>query len=325
MKNKKQLVLLLVPVLLVAIALFFLLRDAGRKPVIIEGMIETKVVNVASEIPGRIDSILVERGDVVEKGQVLVKLEPNILNAKVGQARGVLYAAEGLKRKAETGAREEEIKAAGNQYRMARSQFEFAEKTYNRFKVLFADSIISKQEMDEMEFKYHAAKEQMEAAKAIYDMAKKGARKEDKQMAEGKFLQAQNVYQEAEAYYEQLWLKAPVSGEIANQIAEEGEVMAAGYPVLTVQVPEASYAVINVREELLVQFKKDSEHTLVIHGLGNEAHRFKVTFISPLADYANRIPTRDKGEFDLKTFEIHLKPAEPVEGLRPGMTFHIEL
>ena len=325
MKKNKHLILLLIPIIIVVVGLFFMFKNSGPHVTIIEGMIETKVVNVASEIPGRIDSILVQKGDRVQKGDILVKLEPNILDAKVGQAKGVLHAAEGLSEKAQKGAREEEIRAAGNQYNMAKSQFEFAEKTYNRFVVLFADSIISKQEMDEMEFKYHAAKEQMEAAKSIYDMAKKGARVEDKQMAQGKLQQAQNVYYEAEAYYKQLWLRAPVSGEIANQIAEEGEVMAAGYPVLTVQVTADSYAIINVRENLLNQFKKESKHTLTIHGLDNSSYEFRVSFISPLADYANWIPTRDKGEFDLKTFEIHLRPVNPIDDLRPGMTFHIEL
>jgi len=325
MKNKKHLVLLLVPIIIIAVGLFFMLKDSGPHATIIEGMIETKVVNVASEIPGRIDSILVQKGDLVEKGDILVKLEPRILDAKVGQAKGVLYAAEGLSDKAEKGAREEEIRAAGNQYNMAKSQFEFAEKSYNRYKILFTDSIISKQEMDEIEFKFHAAKEQMEAAKSIYNMAQKGAREEDKQMAKGKLQQAQNVYDEAEAFYEQLWLRAPVSGEVANQIAEEGEVMAAGYPVLTVQVPAESYAIINVRESILDRFKKDSKHTLTIHGLNNSSYEFKVSFIAPLADYANWIPTRDKGEFDLKTFEVHLRPVDPIDDLRPGMTFHIEL
>ena len=85
--------------------------------------------------------------------------------------------------KVKKGARKELIDAARNQYMMAKSQYEFADKTYKRFQVLYADSIISKQEMDEIEFKFHAAKEQMEAAKSIYNMAQKGAREEDKQMA----------------------------------------------------------------------------------------------------------------------------------------------
>ena len=96
---------------------------------------------------------------MVKKGQVLYTLETDIMDAKIGQAGGVVEAASSQVEKAEKGARKEEIQAAKNQYKMATSQFEFAEKTFKRFQLLFADSIISRQEMDKLEFKYHAARE----------------------------------------------------------------------------------------------------------------------------------------------------------------------
>ena len=57
---------------------------------------------------------------------------------------------------------------------MTKKEFDFAEKTYKRFQMLYVDTIISRQEMDEMEFKHVAALNEMEAADAIYTMAKKG-------------------------------------------------------------------------------------------------------------------------------------------------------
>jgi HlyD family secretion protein len=44
-----------------------------------------------------------------------------------------------------------------------------------------------------------------------------------------------------------------------------------------------------------------------------------------MADFATWRPTNQKGEFDLKTFEVRLYPVEPLEGLRPGMTVNIKL
>lgn len=321
MKNKKHLLILSIPVIIVIVGIILLLIRVNKpKPIIFIGVCETTEVNVSSEIPGRIDSILVDKGEIVKKGQIVYTLETDVMDAKMGQAGGVVEAASSLVEKAEKGAREEEIQAAKNQYEMAKSQFEFAEKTYKRFQLLFADSIISRQEMDELEFKYNAAREQMEAAKAIYDMAKKGARVEDIKGAKGKLMQAQNVYNEAKAFYKQLRIKAPVSGEISAQIAEEGEVMGAGYPVLTIQIPEKIHVVINVREDFLYRFEKEKVISGKVPGLQFESFDFKVTYIAPLADFADWVPTREKGELDLKSFEIHLKPVEGIEGLRPGMT-----
>jgi len=44
-----------------------------------------------------------------------------------------------------------------------------------------------------------------------------------------------------------------------------------------------------------------------------------------MADFADWIPTADKGRLDMKTFEIHLTPSEKIEGLRPGMSINIQL
>ena len=62
-----------------------------------------------------------------------------------------------------------------------------------------------------------------------------------------------------------------------------------------------------------------------ISALENKQIEFKVTYISPMADFATWRPTNQKGDFDLKTFEIHLKSDEPIENIRPGMTVKINL
>ncbi len=323
-KKKKELAIFSIPALIVILALIFLLiRLFSPKQEIMTGMIETTVINAASIIPGRIDSVYVDLGDAVQKGQVLAKLNPDIMDAKLGQASGVLQAAEGLVEKAEHGARIQQIQAARNQYEMARSQFQFAEKTYKRLQVLYADSIISRQDMDEMEFKYQAAKDQMEAAKSIYEMAKEGARKEDIKSAKGMYQQAAGVYNEAKTIYKDLYIKAPVAGEISNKIAEEGEVVSAGYPVLSIQVPQDNHVVLNVREDKLPYFKKGKIMKGNLIALDNKTFDFKVSFLSPLADFATWAPTRSKGEFDLKTFEVHLKPVNEISDIRPGMTVQI--
>lgn len=321
----KSVFALAIPVVVIIVAVVLLvLRHEDKEENIILGMFETTTVNVASEIPGRVDVIMVELGDRVEKGQVLVTLEPNIMNAKMGQAMGIRNMAESMLIRAKQGTRKEEIEAAKNVYQMAKSQFDFADKTYNRFIVLYADSIISKQEMDEMEFKHVAALNEMEAADAIYSMAKKGATYEDIQIVEGEAEAAMAMYNEAAAYYEQLEIIAPVSGEISSKIAEEGEVMAAGYPILTIMIPEKIYAIANVREDRLNNFKMGTVLKGRVPGLADKEFDFEVSYLAVMADFATWVPTQAKGDFDLKTFEVRLLPVNQIEGLRPGMTVKLK-
>ena len=321
---KKSYIILTIPILIIVFSIiYFLVRSNTPEQDIYVGMLETTEVNVSSEIPGRVNTILIEKGNSVKKGQVLATLEADILDARKGQAEGMVKAAESLIEKAQTGARKEEISALQNQYLMAKSQFDFAEKSYKRYQALYADSIISKQEMDEVQFKYDAAKEQMNAAKSMWEMGKKGTRKEDIKAAQGSYERAQGAYNEVEAYYSELDIVAPASGIISNQIAEEGEVMASGYPIVTIQIPENIYAIFNIREDNLSDFKMGTTLKAKVPGLNNEMVNFKVTYISPMADFATWVPIKAKGEYELKSFEIHLKPQERIADLRPGMSIQI--
>lgn len=326
MKFTKSTLALIIPVVVIIVAVILLIfQSDDNQDDIMLGMFETPTVNVSSMIPGRVKTVLVDEGDKVEKDQLVFTMETKIMDAKVGQAKGLVKAAESMVQRAKTGAREEEKAALKNQYNMAKSQFDFAEKTYKRFQMLYVDSIISKQEMDEMEYKYKAAKDAMNAAKALSDMAENGARIEDIEAAQASYMQAKNVYEEAMAFYEQLDIKAPVAGIVSSKIAEEGEVMAPGFPVITIMIPEKIYAVLNVREDKLSHFKKGTKLKGVVPGLGNKEIEVEVSYIAVMPDFATWAPTKDKGEFDLKTFEVRLKPVEQNEDLRPGMTIRIKL
>ena len=116
------------------------------------------------------------------------------------------------------------------------------------------DSLITQQQMDEITFKRDAAFDQMNATKYMFEMAKEGARIEDKKAAKGQMNAADGKVSEAKAYYKELEVFAPVSGEVSSKLAEESEVMPAGYPLFTIQKLEDIHAVVHVREDFLKDF-----------------------------------------------------------------------
>jgi len=327
MKKKTQLIILLVPVLIIltGIIILMILKPNANNNRVFVGLFETTQIRVASEVPGRIDSIFVSLGESVEKGQLLASIDSEILDAKIQQAEGVYSAAASVNEKANRGAREEEIIAIKNKYEMAKGQFTYADKSYNRLYNMYKDSLISAQQMDEMTFKRNAAEEQMNAAQSMYLMAQKGARYEDKQAAKGQLDAVQGQVNEAKAYYKQLKIYAPVSGEVSAKMAQESEVMPAGYPIFTIQKLEDIHAVIHIREDLLSNFELGTEVEGRLPAFANETRKFKVSYIAPMADFADWIPTADKGRMDMKTFEIHLYPVETNTDLRPGMSINISL
>lgn len=284
------------------------------------GVVEATQIDVASKLPGRIESILVKEGERVTKGQILARLESKEMDAKVEQAKSAMEAARQKMIMAQRGARPEEKEAAEKLYQQAKAQYEFAEKTWKRIQRIFQDSLISTQERDQAEFHYIAAREQMEAARARYELVLQGARSEEIAAATALYHQALNAYKEACAYSKELSIVSPTDGEVYKIIVDEGEMIAAGYPVITIVKSNDVCVVIQVREDQMKHLPLGAHLKGRVRALAEEDHEFVVNYIAPMADFATWKPTHQKGDFDLKTFEIRVRPVKQVENLRPGMT-----
>jgi HlyD family secretion protein len=326
MKLKKNYMLFLIPAIIAVVGIVILIVSGNdNNSIMITGVVEASDIDVSSKIPGRIDSVYFKEGDIVKKGDIIARLESKEMDAKVGQAKGLLETAEFKYKMAQNGARPEEKSAVEKQYNQAKYQFDLAEKTWKRMMSLYKDSLLSAQEKYQYEFQYKAAREQMDAAKAKYDMVISGARFEEIKMAEGLFHQGENGLNEAVAYAQELYLKSPIDGELQKKISDVGEVISAGYPVFTIIDPNDIWVTIQIKEDLMSKISKGKTFTGKVPALGNNEFQFEVSYISPMGDFANWKPTNQKGDFDIKTFEVRLRSKNKIEGLRSGMSVNIKL
>jgi HlyD family secretion protein len=324
--NKKTIIFGSIPVIIAIVAIVILIiRNTKDEPLVMTGLIETVQVNASSLLPGRIDSLWVDEGDQVYKGQILATLETQILDAKLGQAEGLSKSANSVAEMTKKGTREERKQSALNQYNIAEANYKFAKKSYTRYLSLYKDSIISAQEFEVIETQYEAAKQQLAISRNLYNIAIKGSRPEEISAAEGQVETAEGVKNEAEALRDETIIRSPVNGVIADKMAEEGEVIGLAYPVFTVIMPQKNYALLQVREDLMKYFKRGSVHKIRIPALGNEEFEVEVHHIAVLADFATWEPTQMKGDYNLKSFEVHLKPTKQAKDWHAGMSFQIEI
>lgn len=289
------------------------------KPLEVQGEVEATQIKVASKLVGRIDSLAIHKGDFVKKGQLLFTLSSPEIEARLDQANAALLGARAQNSKAIAGADKEDIQAAYDTYLKAQAAFELADKTFKRVDNLYKDGVLPAQKHDEAETNLSAARETASAAKAIWEKAKKGTRVEDKAAANSMVARAQGAIKEVESYVSEMNIYSPVDGEISNIIAESGELVAAGYPVVTIVKPDDSWVTFNLREDLLASIKKGSTFTAHFPGLDKDIV-LKVTYINILGNFATWNATKTTGDFDMKTFEVHAIPVTKVEGLRPGMS-----
>jgi HlyD family secretion protein len=289
-------------------------------PLEIQGEVEATQIKVASKLIGRIDTLNIHKGQDVKAGDLLFTIYSPELDAKMQQASAVKDAAMATNKKANTGAQQEDIQAAYNTWKKAEAAANFAKKTYQRIENLYKEGVVSEQSKDEMETKMTAAVETEKAAHAIYQKAKNGARSEDKEASLALVKQAEGVISEVNAYLDETRIFASINGEVANIIAEQGELIPAGYPVVTLVDLNDVWVTFNLREDLLADIKKGSEFTAKFPALGMQEVNLKVTYIKALGEFATWTATKTSGDFDMKTFEVHAVPTQPTPGLRPGMS-----
>ena len=316
MKNK---IILIVLITLIAITVI-VFAVKKNSSMIIQGEVETKNVNLSSKVPGRIKTINVEKGDFVKKGDVLLVLDTPEIEAKYGQADAALDLAKSKELEVLNGARAEQKAIALNALNKAKSDFMLAEKTYKRLKNLNNEGVISNQKADEAYTMYKNAEQGVLIAQNNYNMIENGARYEDKLMASANVKKAESSRQEVNSYLDENEIKSPINGQVTAIIGEEGEVTGAGYPIITVTDIEDNWIVFNLREDLLPKIKIGTEFDVEIPALKEKKIRVKVNYISVMGNFATWRATKIRGDFDLKTFEVHAKPIQKNTDLRAGMS-----
>jgi HlyD family secretion protein len=319
--NKKGILLTVTGVcLLLALIIYSAIVICMPRPVEVQGEVDATQVRVASKVVGRLDSLPVHKGDFVKKGMLLYVLSSPEINAKLDQANAALQGAIAQNSKAISGAEKEDIAAAYNMYMKALAAYEFAQKTYTRVENLYKEGVFPAQKKDEAEAQMKAALETVNAAKETWTKAKNGTRIEDKESAMAMVNRAEGAITEVKSYLDETRITAPFDGEISDIIAERGELVSAGYPVVTIVDLHDCWVTFNLREDLIASIKMGSEFDARFPGLGNKEIRLKVTYIHPLGNYATWNATKTSGDFDMKTFEVHARPISSVEGMRPGMS-----
>ncbi|EMA8956793.1 biotin/lipoyl-binding protein [Vibrio fluvialis] len=294
------------------------------EPVRLQGQIESQQYSISSKVPGRIDQVYVRKGDEVKKGQLIFTLHSPEIEAKLEQAIAGQKAAGALAQEAENGAREQQIRAAKDQWMKAKAAAELAEKTYLRVNNLYKDGVVAEQKRDEANTQWQAAKYTESAAFQMYEMAKEGARAETKQAAQEKARMAAGAVAEVEAYAADTKIESWFDGEVSQVLMQSGELAPQGFPVVTVVDREDSWAVLNVREDLLSHFQKGTTFNAYLPAL-NKSLEFKVTHVAMMGDFATWRSTDAAQGFDLRTFEVEARPTAPETNLRMGMSVVVEL
>ena len=291
----------------------------GNKQEVLQGQVEVNEYRVASKVPGRILEIRVKEGDYVKAGDTLVIIDAPDVMAKQAQAESAESAASAMDEMARNGARQEQIRAAFEVLQQTKAGLEIAEKSYNRIQRLFDEGVMSEQKRDEAFANYKAMEAQVKAAQSQYDMARNGARREEKMAAAAQVKRAKGAVAEVNSYVNEMVQVATHDGEVSEVFPEVGELVGTGSPIMTISLMNDVWASFNVREDQLGSMAVGQTIHAFVPAF-NKDMDFKVYYMKDQGSYATWKATKANGQYDLKTFAVKAKPLKGYEGLRPGMS-----
>lgn len=289
-----------------------------------QGQMEGRVISVASTVPGRVKEVLVQAGEKVKAGQVVARMHLPEIEAKVMEARARDRAALAQRSMVYEGLRPQEKEAARAEWERAAAVADLDRKTYARIAALFRDGLVSRERYDQARAQMLASGDQATSAREGYNLARAGARSQQKTIASAETSEAEADLNAATSLADNMELTAPHAGEVDKVILVSGEPAGAGFPVLTIVNLDEQWATFNIREEQLPGISIGHVIQARVPALGRSGIGFEVYYISPRASYATWRSTREDSGYDMKTFEVRARPLEKIRDLRPGMTVLVD-
>src|SRR2546428_10565085 len=266
-------------------------------------------VTVSSEVEGKVDEVLVDVGDHVERGQPLVNVSTIALKLALDQQRALYQQARA--RLGVTG-ESDDIKNVPDaaEVKKAAADLKEAEEAYKRSEQLLEKRLIPRQDFDQIDARVHSAR-------AAYDLAVQSV-----QNLRAQLPQYKASVELAEKKLRDAVIRAPFKGQVKERVVSPGQYLKVQTPVMVIvsmdplrvrlKIPETMAGLIQIGDRLLV----------TVDAYPNRAFSGKLSRINPSVDPQSRT---FEGEALLENLEGLLKPGFfvkariPSRKLDPGM------
>ena len=276
-------------------------------------------IAVGAKVMGRVAWIGVEKGDTVQQGQVLVRLEASEFRAQVNQAQANYAAAQARLDKLRTGSRPEEKLKDKAAVLQAEANLKNAEAEYQRTESLFRSGVSSKAEYDRALAQRDSAAAMVQAARQASMMTDIGPRKEEIRAAEAEVQQMKAALDYANTQLAATEIRAPVAGTVLARSVEPGEMVSpsafGGSGARTSVVDLADLTDLQVELDIsqseFARLKISQRAEIIPDAYPNL--RF-TGFIEEIAPEANRAKS---------TVQVKVKVENPNEQLRPEMNARV--
>ncbi len=263
------------------------------------GRLEAKLVDVSAKEALRVKDVLVNEGDVVAPGQVVVNLDPVTLKAQMDEAQASVLTAE------------KRLAIANATIARKKSEVRLAQIEVDRSTKLVQQNAGSQRELDTRKTYLETSKASLAEAEA--DLA---TATQQIEVAKANAATIQTRIEDAT-------LRSPVTGRVLYRLAEAGEVLAPGGKALTLVNLEDVYMEIFLPSAEAARLKMNAEARITLDYDTSKAIPAYVSFVSPEAQFTPK-QVETKSERDKLMFRVKLQvpkelAAQYIERIKTGV------
>ena len=319
--------LFVIPLLAICVGLY-LYAAGGRYVSTDNAYVKANVIIITPEVSGRVTSVLVADNQAVEAGDVLLQLDPSLLDIELNRARAQMAVI-----RTELESLRADYGETVVQIQQAEDKVRYLERRYKRQRKLLKQGLSSEEKHDE-------AKHTLQVARREVQIIQQRVQRVLAQLAGDEVLSVEQHprYQAAQATYDQAaidlkatTIPAPASGIVSNMKLQVGEYAQAGKPVFSLIENYPIWIEANLKETQLTHILPGQQATIVADAYPDRVWESVISSIAPTtgAEFSILPPQNASGNWVkvVQRIPINLVITDQADGpqLRAGMTVSVRI
>ena len=271
-------------------------RDVERSVQIVGTLMAQEEVTLGTEVPSTIAMILVDMGDRVQAGQVVIKLDEREARLEVERLSASLQAAR------ESLGRSRQL-LESSQANVERAQAVLADARINlkRFEGLFSEGAISASQRDSAQTQFDVAVASLRSSEAQYESDRAAVKN-----AEASVVQATAALDIARKRLQDTDVASPITGFVSKRLVNVGETLKEKTPLMSLVATHALKLQGDVPERFAPQVGVEHAVRVEVEAFPGQTFPGKITRVSPTVDVESR------------SFRVEASVPNPKSVLKPG-------
>ncbi len=345
-KLKRNLLIVIIGLLVISGVLIYKKLNTKKLPSYLAeavGVVDGDLIDLNTKYPGRVEFVKVDTGDEVKKNEVVAKIDDREYNAKLEAlndeirakqnelnfTKSKIYNQINIARLA-LKAKKDELNAVNAQIEALKNVIIQDIKDENRLKKLVKEKFEKHHEYEMAVLKRKTDKDKLnalvskkEALIKSLQIAKQNlntavASKENIKALENAINALRANAKEIKIILSELEIKSPINGYVDTKIANKGEVLGAGMPIVYLIDPESLYLKIYVDTIYTGKIKLGDKAEIFLDAYPNRPIKAVVSKIAKKAEFTPK-EVAVRADRITRVYEVRLKPLQPNPLLKLGL------